>query len=402
MGQVAAPQTNAQRLRNGAERERWQTSGRRLPGASSAALRHGALQQKLAMRHSRALAAPTAGISGAWISLGPLPLPSDASGVGLQDYNWVSGRATTVAIDPNDPSGNTVYAGGAYGGVWKSINAGNLSPSPVSVNWTPLTDDQATLAIGAIAVQPQLGIPNPANSVVLAGTGETNSSGDSYYGLGILRSADAGQTWTLIPQDANGTHSFAGLGFSQIAFSTANPNVVVAAAGSATEGIVEGLENPITTNRGLYYSTDAGVTWRNYGTKLYDPFLSIDRYATDTEHNADELRFFDDVSAGMLPSVVWVRPSAPESEHPGYDISQGEQWTVGVVNAIMRSSYWSSTAILLTWDDAGDVVDHVPPPVVEREGSGVPIRYGHRVALIVISPYTPAGTVSQVLLSRPS
>ena len=148
--------------------------------------------------------------------------------------------------------------------------------------------------------------------------------------------------------------------------------------------------------------SDAGVTWRNYGTKLYDPFLSIDRYATDTEHNADELRFFDDVSAGMLPSVVWVRPSAPESEHPGYDISQGEQWTVGVVNAIMRSSYWSSTAILLTWDDAGDVVDHVPPPVVEREGSGVPIRYGHRVALIVISPYTPAGTVSQVLLSHVS
>src|SRR5439155_110309 len=145
-----------------------------------------------------------------------------------------------------------------------------------------------------------------------------------------------------------------------------------------------------------------GVTWRNYGTKLYDPFLSIDRYATDTEHNADELRFFDDVIAGMLPSVVWVRPSAPESEHPGYDISQGEQWTVGVVNAIMRSSYWSSTAILLTWDDAGDVVDHVPPPVVEREGSGVPIRYGHRVALIVISPYTPAGTVSQVLLSHVS
>src|SRR5439155_3091282 len=147
-------------------------------------------------------------------------------------------------------------------GVWKSTNAGNLSPNAVSVNWTPLTDNEATLAIGAIAFQKQLANPNPANSVILAGTGETNSSGDSYYGLGILRSADGGQTWTLIPQDANGTHSFAGLGFSQIAFSTANPNVVVAAAGSATEGIVEGLENPVTTNRGLYYSTDAGLTWR--------------------------------------------------------------------------------------------------------------------------------------------
>jgi photosystem II stability/assembly factor-like uncharacterized protein len=189
-------------------------------------------------------------------------LPSDASGIGLQDYNWVSGRATTVAIDPNDPSGNTVYAGGAYGGVWKSTNAGNLSPSPVAVNWTPLTDNQATLAIGAIAIQKQLGNPNPANSVVLAGTGETNSSGDSYYGLGILRSADGGQTWTLIPQDSTGTHSFAGLGFSQISFSTSNPNLAVAAAGSATEGIVEGLENPLTMNRRLYYSADAGVNWQ--------------------------------------------------------------------------------------------------------------------------------------------
>ena len=152
------------------------------------------------MRHSRARSAATAGISGAWVSLGPLPLPSDASGIGLQDYNWVSGRATTIVIDPNDLSGNTVYAGGAYGGVWKSTNAGNLSPSPVTVNWTPLTDNQATLAIGAIAVQKQIANPNLANSVVLAGTGETNSSGDSYYGLGILRSADGGQSWALIAQ----------------------------------------------------------------------------------------------------------------------------------------------------------------------------------------------------------
>src|SRR4051812_41748321 len=262
VAQVGRPVTPAARQQNDATRQRWQTTGRSLPGASSAALRHNALQQKTRMRALRNLSAPTGGISGAWISLGPLPLPSDASGIGLQDYNWVSGRATSVAIDPNDVTGNTVYAGGAYGGVWKSTNAGNLSPSAVSVNWAPLTDDQPTLAIGAIAVQPQLGIPDASNSVVLAGTGETNSAGDSYYGLGILRSADGGRSWSLVPQDATGTHSFAGLGFSQIAFSTTNPNIVVAAAGSATEGIVEGLENPVTTNRGLYYSTDAGLTWR--------------------------------------------------------------------------------------------------------------------------------------------
>src|SRR5215470_19646067 len=144
------------------------------------------------MRARRSSTAKSSGVSGAWVSLGPLPLPSDASGIGLQDYGWVTGRATAVAIDPNDPSGNTVFAGGAYGGVWKSTNAGNLSPSPIAVNWTPVTDDQATLAIGAIAVQPQLTTRDSSRSVALAGTGETNSSGDSYYGLGILRTTDGG------------------------------------------------------------------------------------------------------------------------------------------------------------------------------------------------------------------
>jgi len=208
--QVGAPRSALQRKHDQLARERWSMAGRRVSG-SSAALRHQAIQQKLLMRSPRSLATQTAGISGAWVSLGPLPLPSDASGLGLQDYSWVSGRATAVAIDPNDPTGNTVYAGGAYGGVWKSTNAGNLSPSPLSVNWTALTDNQPTLAIGAIAVQPQLANPDPAKSLVLAGTGETNSSGDSYYGLGILRSPDGGQTWTLISQDSTGTHPLADL-----------------------------------------------------------------------------------------------------------------------------------------------------------------------------------------------
>src|SRR5205085_12177078 len=128
------------------DRDKWQMAGRRLPGAPAATLRSRAIRQKLQMRAARSSAQVATSTGGAWVSLGPSPLPSDASGIGLQDYNWGSGRATTVAIDPNDVTGNTVYAGGAYGGVWKSTNAGNLSPSPVSVNWAPI--HQPTLAIG--------------------------------------------------------------------------------------------------------------------------------------------------------------------------------------------------------------------------------------------------------------
>ncbi len=104
-----------------------------------------------------------------------------------------------MVIDPADTSGNTVLLGGAYGGLWKSTNAGSLSSNPASVTWQALIDDQPTLAVGAIALQ-------PGNSnVIVVGTGETNSSSDSYYGLGILRSADGGSTWTQTPERGDGT-----------------------------------------------------------------------------------------------------------------------------------------------------------------------------------------------------
>jgi hypothetical protein len=128
-----------------------------------------------------------------------------------------------------------------------------------NVTWTALTDNQATLAVGAIAIQP--GNNNPNNSVILVGTGETNSSADSYYGLGILRSPDAGTTWTLITEDTTQTRPFAGMGFSKIAFSSNAPNIAVAATAGASQGIIEGLANPLTANLGLYYSADSGVSW---------------------------------------------------------------------------------------------------------------------------------------------
>ncbi len=267
------------------EREQWFLHGRLIPGQSAATLRYRAHLQKMQMRAARLAAAQRTGLtaspqaalaSSGWSPLGPAPLASDASGFGQQDYNWVSGRATAVAVDPADTGGNTVYVGGAYGGVWKSTNAGPLSPNPATVTWIPVIDDQATLSVGAIAIQPQPANPDPTKSVILLGTGETNSSGDSYYGLGILRSADAGNTWTLLSRSSdNPARSFAGMGFSKIAFSTSNPNLVVAAAAAASQGITEGLENPVAVNRGLYSSQDGGVSWTyatvKDGSAVIDP-----------------------------------------------------------------------------------------------------------------------------------
>jgi hypothetical protein len=264
---------NADRIyRRDPPHQNWNQRGRSAPAQSAAALRFRAYQQKMALRAKRAAtrSASPSSVSTSWVSVGPAPLASDATGDGGQDYNWVSGRATSVLIDPADPSGNTVLLGGAYGGLWKSTNAGSQSSNPASVIWQSLIDDQPTLAVGAIA-------PQPGNSnVILVGTGETNNSADSYYGLGILRSTDGGATWSTITgvgQPANNT--FLGIGFSKIAFSTANPNLVVAATagdnglclgeeeapaggGSPCSGPEEDGNSPA---RGLYFSQDAGATW---------------------------------------------------------------------------------------------------------------------------------------------
>jgi hypothetical protein len=181
-----------------------------------------------------------------------------------------------------------------------------------------LTDTQATLAIGSIAVQPQLSNPNSASSIVLVGTGETDSSADSYYGLGILRSINGGQTWALISQDSTGSHPFAGLGFSQIAFSTADPNRVVAAAGSASEGIVEELENPVAVNRGLYYSTNAGISWQ--AANVSDSGISITSASvTAVLFNKAAAKFYAAIRFhGFYSSpdgITWIR--LPNQPGPG-------------------------------------------------------------------------------------
>ena len=222
---------------------------------------------------------------GSWVPLGPVPLASDASGNGTQDYHQVAGRATAVAIDPADASGNTVYVGGAQSGVWKSTNAAN--PTANNVAWTPITDNQPTLSIGALAIRP--GNSDPAETLILAATGEANSSGDSYFGLGILRSADGGNTWSLISRANSGALSFSGLGGTRMAFSTASgqTNTAVAAMAASSEGLVDGALTS-ATKRGLYTSLDGGQSW-SYDA-LSDPGGAIDPTSATSVKTALQVR----------------------------------------------------------------------------------------------------------------
>lgn len=306
-------------------RDQWFYTGRVLAGTNVAQLRRRAYDLKLKMRTQRAAAlaaaqardsaghfsgqplAQSGEASNPWIPLGPVPLASDATGNGMQDYHQVAGRATAIAIDPADPTGNTVYVGGAQAGVWKSTNAANSIANDVT--WTSLTDDQATLSIGALAIQP--GNSNLANAVILAATGEADNSGDSYFGLGILRSVNAGSSWTLISTANNGALSFAGLGGTRMAFSTASTqsNTVVAGMAISSEGTVSGAASANTVP-GLYTSLDAGQTWTF--DDLSDPGGATDATsATSVVYNAGAGLFFAAIRYHGLYSspdgVNWTR-----------------------------------------------------------------------------------------------
>ncbi len=104
--------------------------------------------------------------------------------------------------------------------------------------------------------------------------------------------------------------------------------------------------------------------------------------------------FYSDARSGSLPAVSWVTPNARVSEHPPASIAAGQAYVTSVINAIMRSPDWSSTAIFLTWDDWGGFYDSVSPPVVDQDG------YGLRVPGLVISPYARDGYVDHQVLSH--
>ena len=105
-----------------------------------------------------------------------------------------------------------------------------------------------------------------------------------------------------------------------------------------------------------------------------------------------------DISSGQLPAVSWVIPTGQASDHPGNNNGTGPSWVASIVNAIGGSSYWSNTAVIITWDDWGGWYDHVPPPkvIADRTSWGSGYVYGFRVPLIIVSSYAKAGYVSHV------
>ena len=127
---------------------------------------------------------------------------------------------------------------------------------------------------------------------------------------------------------------------------------------------------------------------------IWVPLLNIDRFLDDpklSSHIVDLNEYFDDLENGTLPAVAYIAPSGA-SEHPPGSIRSGQKFVKSVIQALMRSDAWESSAFLLTYDDWGGWYDHVVPPQVDEHG------FGLRVPALLVSAYARRGHIDSTVL----
>ena len=182
-------------------------------------------------------------------------IAADLNNDGTLDLVSANYDAGDVSAILQQPQTSPIYIATAGGGVWKSGDNG--------ATWQPLTDNLTDskgqpipMFMGSITVDPL-----NAN-VVYAGTGEANNGGDDYYGVGILKSTDAGQTWTLL----NDGGIFQGKTMARIIVDPTNADTnddIVYAAVDDNGVNGPGKTTGTYTNTGIYKSADGGLTWVN-------------------------------------------------------------------------------------------------------------------------------------------
>lgn len=157
----------------------------------------------------------------------------------IPNFNWeergptnVGGRTRALLIDANDATKETVWAGSASGGLWKTTNFSSSNP-----NWTPIDEFWSNLAVSAIEQDPS----NPQN--IYVGTGEGWLNSDAVRGLGVWKSTDGGVSWAQLGSTNNSAFYYV-------------MKIEVASNGDVY----------IATKDGLYRSKDGGTTF----TQVYN------------------------------------------------------------------------------------------------------------------------------------
>jgi len=221
-------------------------------------------------------------------------------------------------------------------------------------------------------------------------------AGGSSLTMGYYTAKEIPYYWSLARKYVLADHFFS----SALGGSTANHQFLVGAQSWAPAAAGAALPTvPTIFNR----LDGAGVSWGYFVAQYRKhvasglqaallpqvPILGLANIAgnpADLARVQDLSTLYHDLARGSAPAVSYVVQPG-QTEHAPGNIASGEIATVGLINTIMRSRIWSSSAIFLTWSDWGGWYDGVPPPQVDSVG------YGFRVPLLIVSPFADRGTI---------
>ncbi len=257
-----------------------------LDNQTAGVLRAKAAEEVVLLRKEAPPSGGPATFTGAWGGLGPNPIVQITRSGG--PFSAMSGRIGALAIRAD----GTWILGGAQGGIWVyNDTTGKWEPKT-----GPLGDDNIpSLAIGSLAVAPS------NDMIVYAGTGEGHLSGDSYFGNGVLKSTDGGNTWAHVSGDY-----FAGVAIAKLVVHPTNANILYAAVLRGRGGSRR-TSPPNHSQFGIWKSTNGGVSWT-----LLKEALSEFNGATDL--------VIDPQNPNILYATFW-------SDGIYKSINGGKKWT---------------------------------------------------------------------------
>ncbi len=225
-----------------------------------------------------------------------------------------------------------------------------------------------------------------------------NGSGPS--SMTYFTSSQMGPEWMLAQQYALGDMYFSEM------LSETLPNRLYSLSGFSPINSDQGSPPPyLLYNDTIFNEMDAfGVSW---AYDFFNPSLGTDplQFIYGINQHSSGIgtwgNFVNAVNSGTLPDVTWISSISGGtldafSQHPPFSVLVGEMWILYIVHLIMESSYWNSTAIMITYDEGGGYYDQAPPPIVDGQ------QLGFRVPFILISPYAKEDYVSHTIMTHTS
>jgi photosystem II stability/assembly factor-like uncharacterized protein len=321
-----------------------------------------------------------------WVLMGPQAIPNVSTRrkdtVGPTIRVLATGRITGIAVHPTTPS--TMYVTAARGGVWKTTDGG--------ATWTPKSDNEISLAIGAIGMAPS------APDTLYVGTGEGNiyylvsnpliaprALNESYQGSGLLKSTNGGDCWTR-----QGKDEFTGAAFYQIAVHPTDSDIAYAAT---TNGLFR------TTNGGFQWSlvggglpqpepppeptagwatsvvfdpTDGNKAWAAFwGSGVYECSNAASASPQWTASGGFPTSGLSRISLAVSPSspaTVYALCTGPNRTEPTTIEYKGVYWTTGGIGGTWSSLTYSGTTPLASSSMCVIAVDISTPDIVYLGG----------------------------------